>query len=190
MAAERWDEQVGSVADEATRLLESLRRSAAEAQAAAGAPEGADGGSGAGATSTGATGADAPAGGTASAPPAGGTASAPPAGGTASETPPTGPADPATGPDSQAGAAHDPFCTWCPLCRGAAVVRSLSPETLTRLADLATLAASVLADLAVARATPPSGDRGSSAATRRPPAAASRPIPVRDADDAQEDTRG
>lgn len=31
MGAERWDEQVGSVADEAGRLLESLRRSAADA---------------------------------------------------------------------------------------------------------------------------------------------------------------
>ncbi|HEU5240666.1 MAG TPA: hypothetical protein VFU25_01515, partial [Ornithinibacter sp.] len=67
MAAERWDEQVGSVADEATRLLESLRRSAAEAQAAAGSPEGAQRGSGTGATSAGATAADSP-GGTASAP--------------------------------------------------------------------------------------------------------------------------
>lgn len=174
MAAERWDEQVGSVADEATRLLESLRRSAAEAQAAAGAPEGADG------SGAGAAGADAP---------AGATASGPPAGGTASETPPPGPAD-AAGSGAEGGAAHDPFCTWCPLCRGAAVVRSLSPETLTRLADLATLAATVLADLAVARATQPPGEQGASAATRRPPAAASRPIPVRDADDPQEETRG
>ena len=33
----------------------------------------------------------------------------------------------------------------CPLCRTAEVVRSLSPETITRLADLATLAATVLA---------------------------------------------
>ena len=33
VGAERWDEQVGSVADEAARLLESLRRSAAEAAA-------------------------------------------------------------------------------------------------------------------------------------------------------------
>ena len=31
MGAERWDEQVGSVADEATRLLESLRRTAGSA---------------------------------------------------------------------------------------------------------------------------------------------------------------
>ena len=50
-------------------------------------------------------------------------------------------------------AAHDPFCTWCPLCRGAAVVRSLSPETLARLADLAALAATVLTDLAGSRTT-------------------------------------
>ena len=46
MVAERWDEQVGSVADEAARLLESLRRSAADAQAAAGTSAGTDGGAG------------------------------------------------------------------------------------------------------------------------------------------------
>ena len=36
MGAEHWDEQVGSVADEATRLLQSLRRSAADAAAGSG----------------------------------------------------------------------------------------------------------------------------------------------------------
>ena len=149
MAAERWDEQVGSVADEAARLLESLRRSAAEAQAAAGTSAGTDGGQ-----ATGSTGADAP--------------TAARASGSAGD--PTGrhPAGLGSGPEG--GAAHDPFCTWCPLCRGAAVVRSLSPETLTRLADLAGVAASVLADLASARATPDL--RGSRTRPRRP---ASRP---------------
>jgi hypothetical protein len=168
VAAERWDEQVGSVADEATRLLESLRRSAAEAQAAAGPTEGADGG-----PATRATGADAPAGGTASGPSTGDAADAA-----------------ETGPGPGGGAEHDPFCTWCPLCRGAAVVRSLSPETLTRLADLAGVAASVLADLATARATQASGGPDAPSATRRPAPTASRPIPVRDADDPQEEPRG
>ncbi|HYN67594.1 MAG TPA: hypothetical protein VES93_11955 [Ornithinibacter sp.] len=164
MGAEQWDEQVGSVADEATRLLESLRRTAeaaaqsvGEEAAAAGAPDAGD--------------------------------AAP------------GP-DPA--PDA---AAHDPFCTWCPLCRGAAVVRSLSPQTLTRLADLAGLAATVLADLASTRsaADPPAPDGnpvdGSPEATagatarptprpRRAGPAPSAPIPVRDADDPQEAPRG
>ena len=163
MAAERWDEQVGSVADEAGRLLESLRRSAAEAQAAAGPTEGTDGG-----PATREAGAEGPAGGTADA------------------------ADPGSGsgPGPAGGTEHDPFCTWCPLCRGAAVVRSLSPETLTRLADLAGVAASVLADLASARSTQTAEGADAPAATRRPAPTASRPIPVRDADEPQEETRG
>jgi hypothetical protein len=77
------------------------------------------------------------------------------------------PADPAgpeaTGPGERAehveagadaaGRRHDPFCAWCPLCRGAAMVRELSPQTLTQLAALATVVAELLADLAVARRT-------------------------------------
>ena len=44
MGADRWDEQVGSVADEAAKLLESLRRSAETASGAAPAgPAGAGG---------------------------------------------------------------------------------------------------------------------------------------------------
>ena len=64
-------------------------------------------------------------------------------------------------------AAHDPFCTWCPLCRGAAVVRSLSPETLARLADLAALAATVLTDLAGSRTggEQPASERATDAAS-------------------------
>ena len=167
MVAERWDEQVGSVADEAARLLESLRRSAADAQASAGTSAGTDGGQ-----ATGATGADAPTGGTAS--------------GSAEDS--TRPAGLGAGPEG--GVAHDPFCAWCPLCRGAAVVRSLSPETLTRLADLAGVAASVLADLASARSTPAPEDPDASATATPRPTAASRPIPVRDADDPQDAPRG
>jgi hypothetical protein len=165
VGADRWDEQVGSVADEAARLLESLRRSAAEAAGEASAagenPDGAHP-SGAGRTAPGGS------------------------GGTASGTVPPSAAEPGHGP---AGAAeHDPVCQWCPICRGAAVVRSLSPETLTRLADLAGVAASVLADLAATRT---GGGRETPDAPRRPPAPApSRPIPVGDADDSQEAPRG
>ncbi len=176
MGAERWDEQVGSVADEAGRLLESLRRSAAEA--AAPRPEGDHG------------------------PDAGGSPPAP--GSPAAETPSggmPGAGAAAAGPDA---AAHDPFCTWCPLCRGAAVVRSLSPETLTKLADLATLAASVLTDLAGSRpgADSPASDPDHPATrqtadparpahrSRHSGPAPSRPIPVSDADDPQEAPRG
>jgi hypothetical protein len=161
VAAERWEDQVGSVADEAARLLESLRRSAE-------------------------------------------TAATPSPAGEASTAPPTD-----DGPDAvpaAPAAPHDPFCTWCPLCRGAAVVRSLSPETLARLADLATLAASVLTDLASSRPGPgpapdaASDDAGRDPASgpaptprrrpRRPAPAKARPIPVSDADDPQEAPRG
>lgn len=162
MAAERWDEQVGSVADEAARLLESLRRSAETAASEAAA-----------ASAT-------------------------------HDEPDAVPAPPAPAPADAA--PHDPFCTWCPLCRGAAVVRSLSPETLARLADLATLAASVLTDLASSRPAPgpatapaagdasrdPASGPAPTASTRprRRTPAPSRPIPVSDADDPQEDPRG
>ena len=141
MGAERWDEQVGSVADEAGRLLESLRRSAAEAAAHA--------------------------------PPRASTARMPR--GRRSRGRLTGCRAPSgadagcrcrRGPPSPDAAAHDPFCTWCPLCRGAAVVRSLSPETLARLADLASLAATVLTDLARSRPA---------AAHRHPPTAPTAP---------------
>jgi len=181
VGAERWDEQVGSVADEATRLLESLRRSAADA--APSPPEGEDGPDSA-----------------RPAPAAGSSRAGVPDGG----MPGAGPA--AGTDDDSRGAAHDPFCDWCPLCRGAAVVRSLSPETLARLADLASFAATVLTDLAVSRSAGPPGSASStppdpgggptpaapSARTRarRSTPAPSRPIPVSDADDAQEAPRG
>ena len=183
MGAERWDEQVGSVADEATRLLESLRRSAE----AAAQPPTADPGV-----------ADPPAADRSTGEPR------PDAGASSGA--------PAAGPDPSA---HDPFCAWCPLCRGAAVVRSLSPETLARLADLAALAATVLTDLAGSRAggdQPASGGatdaandaaddgEGSRDRARRPAPRAARPrrttpapsnpIPISDADDPQEEPRG
>jgi len=154
VGAERWDEQVGSVADEATRLLESLRRSAAEA-ADQGTRAGSDG--------------------------------SPPA--SAADPGPAAPPRPdAVDPDA---GTHDPACQWCPLCRGAAVVRSLSPQTLTRLADLAGLAATVLADLASTRGAgaEPATSARDSAPARPDRQSASRPIPVTDADDPGEAPR-
>ena len=170
MGADRWDEQVGSVADEAAKLLESLRRSAETASGAA---------------------------------PAGPAGAGEPAGAEAHE--PKGRHEgegegrrDGERPASEAGG-HDPFCTWCPLCHTAEVVRSLSPETIIRLADLATLAATVLADFASARAAdaPPNApsDAGKSP-SRRPAASAaprpspSRPIPVRDAEPVSADGQG
>ena len=155
MGAERWDEQVGSVADEATRLLESLRRSAAEAAA-----------QGTGAGSEGARPASADAAGPAAA------------------------SRPDDDVEGDAGA-HDPACQWCPLCRGAAVVRSLSPQTLTRLADLAGLAATVLADLASTRGAADGSPKGPGADATAPPdrPSAGRTILVTDADDPGEAPR-
>ena len=160
MGADRWDEQVGSVADEAAKLLESLRRSAETDGAGAARP------------------------------------------GTGREAPREGEHPASEGDGGHAPpepGAHDPFCTWCPLCRTAEVVRSLSPETIIRLADLATLAATVLADFASARAAdaPPNApsDAGKSP-SRRPAASAaprpspSRPIPVRDAEPVSADGQG
>ncbi|EAP98810.1 hypothetical protein JNB_01540 [Janibacter sp. HTCC2649] len=39
-------------------------------------------------------------------------------------------------------------CTWCPVCRSVTLLKGVSPETLGRLADLATAAATLLADMA------------------------------------------
>ena len=151
MGADRWDEQVGSVADEATRLLEALRRAAEDAAA----PQDMDGD-------------------------AAETSGTPAVGGQTSQRPADG---------------HDPTCTWCPICRSAAVLRSLSPETLVRLADLAGVAASLLTDLARSRAgsgpqeTTTDGGRPTRSAAR-PSTAEARAITVLDADDPQEAPRG
>jgi hypothetical protein len=121
MTAEGWHDQVGSVAEEASRLLESLRRT--------GQDEG-DGSDGAHEPAPGAPGAAAGA----------------------------APGD----DDSRShGNSHgtpggfscdDPVCQWCPVCRASAFVRQLSPETLSGLAEFAGFAATVLGDLAAARA--------------------------------------
>ena len=155
MGADRWDEQVGSVADEASRLLESLRRSAADLSEPGGSSAGAGG------RHRPATGAPPP----------------------AAEQDDAGPQEPGAPPGCV-----DPFCAYCPLCRSAAVIRSLSPETLARLADLATVAATVLADLASTRSAADE-DRPADRAQRPEPTAA-QPIPVRDVDDPEEGPRG
>ncbi|MGL5864625.1 MAG: hypothetical protein ACRCYX_01970 [Dermatophilaceae bacterium] len=122
MVAERSQEQVGSVADEAARLVASILRlsecSGGDAPPASETPEG----------------------------PWHPTAAAPSRG-----------AQYVPGPGAPAGAAmdgeaapppHDPVCQWCPICRSVAVVRQVSPETLSGLAGLAAFGAAVLTDLA------------------------------------------
>ncbi|MEO7421014.1 MAG: hypothetical protein ABIU87_01305 [Ornithinibacter sp.] len=155
MGADRWDEQVGSVADEAARLLESLRRATAEdddpgAETPPGERDGEHAHQG---------------------PEADSSSSSLPDGG------------------------HDPVCQWCPLCRSATVVRSLSPETLARLADLAVVAAGVLSDLAARQGRSGAGPEADGPmsgtderATRRPTASSppSRPVPVVDIDVSEE----
>lgn len=39
-------------------------------------------------------------------------------------------------PCPSCGSAGPPSCTWCPLCRGVGLVRTLGPETLRSLADV------------------------------------------------------
>ncbi len=161
MDDDRWDEQVGSVAEEAQRLLESLRRTG-------GGPDGPTG------SGTGAPRADDP--------------------GTSGPEP-EGPAtDDTAHADDETWVCTDPFCRSCPLCRTVAVVRGLSPQTLRRLADLATVAAGVLADLAAERTPDRGGDREQdrppardAGPGQRRPATTSDPIPVRPADEGTAD---
>lgn len=61
-------------------------------------------------------------------------------------------------------------CTYCPICRGVTLARALTPETLGRLAEVASLAASVLRDLATA----PRGG-AASGESAEPPEPAPRP---------------
>ncbi|GGB90516.1 hypothetical protein N798_08095 [Knoellia flava TL1] len=73
-------------------------------------------------------------------------------------------------------------CTWCPVCRSVTALRAVSPETLTRLADLATTAATLLGELATRHT------EGSGAGTSPRPAPAERtprtePIAVVDEED-------
>ncbi|PRY62649.1 hypothetical protein BCF74_10485 [Knoellia remsis] len=125
-AEARLDAAVGSVAEEAARLLQALGRAPSEAPAAEPAP----------------------------------------AVGEAAE------------PHEHVAMGDAEACSWCPVCRAVVIVRGLSPETLTRLADVATAAATVLGDLATRHTdTAREGD----ATTRRPAAATpTEPITVVD----------
>jgi hypothetical protein len=163
---DRWDEQVGSVAEEAQRLLETLRRAGGPPSHPAEDADHAD-------HTEGAAGAGAGAGSAHERSDAAGTGSEP--------------------DDDEAWTCTDPFCRACPLCRTVAVVRGLNPETLRRLADLASVAATVLTDLAAQRAsapqrpaapphTAPDGSAGGPTAAE-PARTSGRPIPVRDAGD-------
>jgi len=145
----RLDAAVGSVAEEAARLLEALGRPQTRTADDADAAARADG---------------------------------------------AGPGDHATAPgfgDTTGREGHEHVhvamgdaesCTWCPVCRSVTALRAVSPETLTRLADLATTAATLLAELA-ARHT-----EGSDAGTASRPAPTGRtprtePIAVVDEED-------
>ncbi|GAA4123328.1 hypothetical protein GCM10022415_28320 [Knoellia locipacati] len=73
-------------------------------------------------------------------------------------------------------------CTWCPVCRSVSVLRGVSPETLSRLADLATSAATVLADLAT-RHTESSAAGGAARPTSTDRTPRTEPITVVDEED-------
>jgi hypothetical protein len=73
-------------------------------------------------------------------------------------------------------------CSWCPVCRSVSVLRGMSPETLGRLADLATTAATVLADLAT-RHTESSGAGAAERPTSTDRTPRTEPITVVDEED-------
>ena len=55
---------------------------------------------------------------------------------------------------------HPSACSWCPVCRGVASLRSVNPDAVDRLADAATVLAQALSDLAVqVREDAPPGGR-------------------------------
>ncbi|MGL4175231.1 MAG: hypothetical protein ACRCSN_04065 [Dermatophilaceae bacterium] len=125
MVAEPFDEHVGSVAEEAARLVASLRRASESTDddpvtdsgpphrrsrtSASTSRDRAPGSRGAAASS-----------------------------GTS------------TDPDAEQ-SPHDSACRWCPVCRSVAAARQLSPETLTWVAQVASVAAAVLNELAEQR---------------------------------------
>lgn len=153
----RLDAAVGSVAEEAARLLEALGRTQTRTAGDTGGAGDAGGAGGAGAD-------DAPTGDHGSAP------------GSEDTTHPEG------HEHVHVAMGEAESCTWCPVCRSVTALRSVSPETLTRLADLATTAATLLGELA-ARHT-----EGSGAGTASRPAPSERtprtePIAVVDEED-------
>lgn len=158
--AEQEGPVVGSVAEEAARLLEALGGWASTAQdayaarAAADAAGGADGGATRG------------------------------AGGAAPGAADGGRTD-ASGPGTQTrcescgadrGAGQAVVCQLCPLCQGIGLLRSVRPETVDRLADLAGAVAGALRDLAAHHA-------GAHASAPQPPSGASRVQDIRIEDD-------
>lgn len=112
----RLDAAVGSVADEAAKLLEALARS----QTPRGEEPRRD--------------EDAPRGEATARPPRDENASAT--------------ADPAGAEHVHVAMGDAETCSWCPVCRSVTALKGVSPETLGRLADLATTAAALLAELA------------------------------------------
>ncbi|MGL5908917.1 MAG: hypothetical protein ACRCZP_02880 [Phycicoccus sp.] len=144
MVAERSDERVGSVEEEAARLVASLRRMSVGADDDGLADTVDDG------TLTESADDDGLADGAAPRRPTSPSAAASPdeAWSGLETSVPSGAAE---NPDGGL-PPHDPACRWCPVCRSVAAVRQVSPETLSRLADLAALAATVLTDLAGQRA--------------------------------------
>lgn len=133
---------VGSVAEEAARLLEALGGWASTAQDAYAARAAADA--------------------------AGGPADAPEA----------HPQSRCESCGAENGAGQAVVCTLCPLCQGIGLLRSVRPETVDRLADLAGAVATALRDLAAHHA-------GSHASRPQPPSGASRVQDIRIEDDDQ-----
>lgn len=77
-------------------------------------------------------------------------------------------------------------CAYCPICRGVGLARTLTPETLGRLADVAALAATALTDLATRRRSEESGggpDTHPAPASAASAASAAESIPVVDDDE-------
>ena len=70
-------------------------------------------------------------------------------------------------------------CQLCPVCQGIGLLRSVRPETVDRLADLAGALAATLRDIAGQRRA----DSGSSAARSQPPSARVQDIVVEDEDE-------
>jgi hypothetical protein len=71
-------------------------------------------------------------------------------------------------------------CQLCPVCQGLTLLRSVRPETVDRLADLAGAVTEVLRDLAAARRTSASGSSGGS--SNGGPTSRVHDIPVTDDD--------
>ena len=97
-------------------------------------------------------------------------------------------AEPSGAGEAAEAGSHPSACSWCPVCRGVASLRSVNPDAVDRLADAATVLAQALSDLAVqVREDAPPGGRstpGKAPGGRRTPGkaagAAAYTIPVID----------